>query len=185
MQLSEVETALAIVIGAGTIAGTVIGGIWKGRTVVVATCTYVVSWFKLPAQVARIDQLTAKELTNNGGGSMRDIVMRTEVRVAAVEARSRAILSQLHIPFWESDAEGNCVFSSRELAVLTGWSPDDTLGRRWLSTIHPDCREAVMDEWDACIRDSREFVMDYAFVSPRGDRIEVHAEANSMRDPKG
>lgn len=181
MQLSEVETALAIVIGGGTIAGTIIGGLWKGRTVLTATCSYVSSWFKLPAQMA----IVIREVTPNGGGSMRDIVVATQYRVAANEAFSHAILAQLHIPFWKSDDAGNCTFYSRELAMLTGWTPADNLGRGWLSTIYPDCREEVQEEWDACMRDGREFVMDYAFITPRGERLDVHAEANAMRDPKG
>lgn len=183
--LSEIETVLAIAVAAGTICGGLMSVVPKGRKIAVSVASYFVGWFAMPSQVADMRKTINAELTPNGGGSMRDLVVATAARTTAAEARSRAVLSQLHVPFWESDAAGLCTYYSREIAMLSGWTPADAEGRGWISTIHPDDREAVLTEWGRCIADGREFTMDYAFVTPDGRRIEVRAEALAMRDGKG
>lgn len=185
MQLTEIETVLAILVASSSFIGVIVGFIPKGRLALFYVWSYFVGWFSMPTQLAEVRATIRAELTTNGGGSMRDLVVATAASTTASEARSRAMLSQLHVPFWESDSEGRCVFYSRELSMLSGWTPQDVLGRGWISTIHPADRAAVISEWDACTRDGREFVMDYAFISPDGRRIEIHAEALTMRDGKG
>lgn len=181
MDVDSYSTAAGAVIATGTIAAAA----WKGKPAVVAVGRYVVAWFRLPSQVSTMSATVEKELTPNGGGSMRDLVGALAKQVRTGDARDRALFAHMEIAYWESDSHGDCVYASRELLRITGRTIDEYLGRAWVSGIHPAQRESVLEEWDACVRDQRDFAMDYSFVRPCGEEVPVRAEASIVRGAKG
>lgn len=188
MDLDRLYTILCIVIAIGTIAGVV----WKVREPARQCVTACRAIANLPRDVAASRQEIAavsiivnKELTANGGGSMRDIVNRLATRFDVGDARQRALVTQLEIAMWESDERGQCVYVSREMCRITGRTQEESLGRGWIGTIHPSDRERVVEDWDACVRDGRDFSMQHAFMTPDGERVEVFAAATVCRDANG
>ena len=189
MDLEKLYTILGIVIAAGTIAGVAWAKLREPARRCGAACRAIVT---LPqsveatrAEIAAVSAIVSKELTPNGGGSMRDIVNRLATRFDAGDARLRALLIQMEVAIWESDEKGNCVFVSRKMCRITGRTQEESLGRGWIGTIHYDDRERVVEEWDACVRDGRDFSMQYAFMTPGGERVEVCSAATVCRDAKG
>jgi PAS domain S-box-containing protein len=173
-------------------SGTIIAALWKGKRPALRALETARSIINLPSDVAEgrkeieaVSTIVKKELTPNGGGSMRDIVNRMETRFSAGDARLRAVLSQMEVAIWESDEMGNCTYVSRAMCRLTGYTDDESIGRGWISTIDPSDRARVVAEWSECVRDARDFKMAYAFMRPSGERVDVLAEATVLRDPKG
>lgn len=43
--------------------------------------------------------------------------------------------------FWETEADGSCIYLSREWYEFTGQTPETGLGLGWLDATHPDDRD--------------------------------------------
>lgn len=105
-----------------------------------------------------------------------DISLKTSL------ARSRITWNGLHIPVWESDSTGLCVFINDYMLNLMKRREHEILGRSWVSVIHEDDREKVAQEWDDAIEQKRDFDLSYRWVSSDGRTIHIHAKANRLLD---
>lgn len=153
---------------------------------------YVVAWFSMPtvlttqdARLKNIENIVQKELTTNGGSSIRDAITRIDKRQILDETRNRAMLEHLGVPFWEADHEGKVLYISREFCLLVHRVVDDLLGNAWISTVHPDHRDAVLREWNACVEQGRVFTMEFSYITPEGKEIPVKAETVLLKDKLG
>lgn len=195
-EMAELAETLAKILGVFAAAGGAIVGIITmvkySKKWAVSTKKYVQSWLSMPAtvqsqcnRVENIEMLVKRELTANGGSSIRDAITRIDKRQILDEQRNRAILEHLSVPFWETDADGKVIYVSRELCLLTSRLVHDLLGHGWINAIHPRDREKVTMEWDLCLKQKREFVMHFSFISGDGVEIPVKAEAILLKDKFG
>ncbi len=148
-------------------------------TAFVAGCAAVLK--SLKGLQTKVDEV-AYETQPNGGESMRDAIDEIGKRIAHLEARSaasmRAMLDTTSEPWWESDAEGECLFINRAMERLTGMGRSEARDHGWVSFLHVDDRDAVRDEWYSAAREGRMFDMRYRYVNlATGDVHHVHAVA--------
>lgn len=117
-------------------------------------------------------KLTAihSELVPNGGSSLRDAINR-------IEALQMTSLSLTGKAYWISSTDGRCTFASVRLASIMGITPDQVIGWGWVSAVASEHREPCRKEWDASVRDLREFHMKYDYIHPDGTRVSVFATA--------
>lgn len=173
---------------AGIIAGgvmSVLGAIkyiWKPLKVKYAkfsgfydTCTYI-----------------SKEIKPNGGSSMKDSVEGLKLSIDAVLAtvvrldqRQISFAHQSEKGIFESDLNGDCIFVNRAYCRITGRSPDEAFGKGWKAFISYEDREAVIEEWYACVKERRDFIMTFNFVKPDLVKVKVNCHAYVLRDLKG
>lgn len=135
-----------------------------------------------------------KELTPNGGSSMKDVITklaesmeRVEERtlsmteqVSRMEARQQSILNSVDVPVFETDMNGKCTFANKPYLKLIGRTFDEIKGNGWINSIHPDDRTTVREQWDAAVKDTRNFEMTYRILG--GDKFvyEVFCEASPI-----
>lgn len=131
-----------------------------GISVVVAAC--IGAYRKVAAIHA--------ELVPNGGSSLRDAINRIE----AVQVTGLAMTGKAH---WISGVDGRCVFASVRLASIMGVTTSQLLGYGWVSSISPEFREPCRKEWDAAVKDMREFHMVYDYIRPDGSKVTVAGTA--------
>ena len=135
-----------------------------------------------------------KELTPNGGLSMKDVVVSLATTVKRIEtatsimtsqasrmeARQHSLLNTIEIPTFETNAAGECVFANKAYLELINRTADEVKGFGWVNIIHPDDRAKVRNEWDAAIRDNRNFELAYRVVCKGRVTYDVYCAAEPI-----
>lgn len=125
-----------------------------------------------------------KEFRTNGGGTMKDHLNRLTVQVSELQQGQRAQMAYETTPIFESDREGRCVYANRAYLRMLGVDYTEIEGQGWRNFISPDSREMVSAEWDAAVRDHRDFRMTYKFVHADGHEICASCEAFVIKNEK-
>lgn len=142
------------------------------------------AWKKL-THLAEMGNRIYKELTPNGGSSLRDAIddIRQQQHVAA--QRQRSLMSLMDTPMFESDAKGICVWTNRAYLRFFDVSSDQILGNGWVNVIYADDRDKVYASWQQAVNQQREFQMEYRVVCSEGIINKVVCETVCMRGVKG
>ena len=132
------------------------------------------------------------ELTNNGGQSLKDLVCQLHkdlrasgLSVSRLEGLVQAIFSASKEGVWMADERGECLWVNGWFAQNIGWMPHEMHGAGWKNTVHPDCRTLVFAEWEACLKEHRDFILDFAYTTKSGEKVEVHARCSPIRQNSG
>jgi len=110
-------------------------------------------------------QTIKKELTTNGGNSLKDAVIdlkitigRMETRQKVIEQRTKAALHYTKEALFETDDHGRLVWTNYSFYELTSDLINSVDGYDWLSYIHEDEREEFFNEFKSCLDMNRKFV---------------------------
>lgn len=137
--------------------------------------------FEMVHQTCADVQEMKKELTPNGGGSMKDQVASFGKSVSRLEGLLLATLSVSENGVWLADEDGRWQWVNGWFAEHVGWMPHEMHGAGWKNVVAPDDRDRVFAEWDACIAESRDFIMELSYVTKRGEGIQVQAKCAPIR----
>lgn len=109
-------------------------------------------------------EVIEKEITCNGGGSLKDAVTnvniicgRMENRQKIIEQRTRASLHYSNVALFETDSKGRLIWTNEPFYKLTGQTLSDIKGFDWLTYIHEDQREEFLQEFESCMDMNRKF----------------------------
>ena len=69
----------------------------------------------------------------------------------------------------QTDAAGACIYVNNKWSKLTGLTDQQAKGSGWMSALHPDDRDKVVNEWHDVMRTNRDFSLEYRFVTPSGE----------------
>lgn len=119
-----------------------------------------------------------KELTPNGGHSMKDTVNQLAVGMTKIvagletmtmqgnrmEERQKNILNSVTIPTFETDDHGACTYGNKAYLDLIGRSLEEIKGPSWINVIHPDDRAHVQSEWAEAVNQKRNFELTYRLI---------------------
>ena len=136
------------------------------------------------AQSEQLDYIK-KELTHNGGSSVKDMVkgaMQTAQMLMGL-FRSQADMNE-NTAFFSADTEGRIVWVSKSYQLWTMSAHDQLFGNGWINNVHPDERDNVRDEWQAAIKDSRDFYMEYRMIDSDRDSFWVRSQTRKLAGPK-
>jgi PAS domain S-box-containing protein len=122
-----------------------------------------------------------QEFKPNGGSSIRDQLNRIERDVQVARSMASIGLRMADRAYWISDPDGYCTECSPALAKLQGRMPEQILGNGWVTSLPPQWREPVAEEWNSAVKERREFDMEYAFRQPDGTIIPVTGHAIPVR----
>jgi len=64
----------------------------------------------------------------------------------------RAIVDAIPTQIWFGRADGAAEFINQRWLDYTGLSADKALGWKWIDTVHPDDRPAVLEHWQNLLR---------------------------------
>lgn len=129
-----------------------------------------------------------REVTRNGGGSIKDLVMkldqtcdRMELRQKVIDQRSKATLHYQERCLFEIDKEGNLVWANECFYQHTVDHGDISGGLDWIILIHEDYREEFLKEFNSCLYMSRRIDIDSVSV----DNREIHFIGHPYRIDSG
>jgi len=106
-----------------------------------------------------------KEVTTNGGNSIKDAIIdlketcfRIESRQRVIEQRTKAALHYNNVALFETDEQGRLTWTNSNFYDLTSDSLKSVEGYDWLTYIKEDEREDFFSEFKSCLEMNRKFV---------------------------
>ena len=109
----------------------------------------------------KIDDIR-KELSTNGGNSLKDSIIdlrkvchRIEIRQKIIEQRTKAALHYSNLPLFETDNEGRLIWNNSLFFKFT--NSTNVEGYDWLNFITEDDRDELLDEFKSCLHTNRKF----------------------------
>ena len=103
-----------------------------------------------------------KELTTNGGNSLKDSILdlrkvchRIEIRQKIIEQRTKAALHYSNLPLFETDNEGRLIWCNSLFYQFANSSNIE--GYDWLNLIVEDDRDELLEEFQSCLNTNRKF----------------------------
>jgi hypothetical protein len=152
----ESITLICTLLGAG---GTILSLVW------VKAIKPTISFLQNQEIITKSLNDIKKELTTNGGNSLKDSIIelkgtcnRIETRQKVLEQRSKAALHYNNVALFETDTTGRLVWTNNSFYELTADSINSVDGYDWLNYIYEDDREDVFEEFKSCIDMNRKFV---------------------------
>lgn len=98
-----------------------------------------------------------KEVTTNGGGSLKDAVKRIEVAGRRSDAMLRSHIANNDEGQFDTDAAGALTWSNDTLLRWTGCSIDSLQGQGYRSVIAEADQKRFLEALDVAVRERREF----------------------------
>ena len=108
-----------------------------------------------------------KELTTNGGSSIKDTVNRIDRRQVMLDKRSKAIFYNIEKAILEVDESGNILWANEQFHNVMGTK--NLKGLDWVSYIDEPQRENFLREFESCSEKLRE--LKFETVSTEGKKI--------------
>jgi PAS domain S-box-containing protein len=127
------------------------------------------SWFPCHDQQGDVAGvvLIAVDVTGRPGGAPA----QPEETIRRSEERYRSLVQGAAQVVWVADAGGDIIEDCPEWRWVTGQTTEQYLGRGWLEAIHPEDRDRVERDWQACVTSGKTF----------DDRYRVRTRAGSYR----
>jgi two-component system sensor histidine kinase UhpB len=95
------------------------------------------------------------------------------------EARFRHLVVSSPDLVWETDAEGNFTILSPRLVELTGWAPEDLIGKPWPAIVSPESMGEAQETWAGLMADPAT-VRKIRFMLRRRDDDPIPAEVYAI-----
>lgn len=105
----------------------------------------------------------SKELTTNGGSSLKDAVKRTETKVNTIEANQRSRIEADHDVAFYTDAKGEFTAVTAGYTRLTGIDTPSARRGGWKLAMHSDDVEHYSTLWNDAISHGTIFVAECRF----------------------
>ena len=108
-----------------------------------------------------------KELTTNGGSSIKDTINRIDRRQVMIDKRSKAIFYNIEKAILEVDENGNILWANQKFHEIMGTK--NLKGLDWVSYIDEPQRESFLKELESCSEKLRE--LKFETISTDGGEI--------------
>ncbi|HKA54602.1 MAG TPA: PAS domain S-box protein, partial [Candidatus Binatia bacterium] len=110
---------------------------------------------------------------------------RAEQALRESEERFRLLSASSPVGIFSTDVEGACLYTNPRWQEIAGMTLAESLGQGWTEAIAPEDREAVRAEWRACVKEGRDFLLEFRFRRPTGEIRWVRNQATALRSEFG
>lgn len=136
----------------------------------------ILSFINQHQAVVESIELIKKEVTTNGGSSIKDAVSslkktceRIELRQKIIEERSKLSLHYHNEALFEVDKNGNLLWTNEKFYQITGENQTDLQGLNWINYVQEEDREKFEKELKNCLSSCRKF--EFETVNTNGVRV--------------
>lgn len=110
---------------------------------------------------------------------------RAQTVLRESEERFRTLAATVPVGVYQTDLEGNCVYTNQKWREMAGLSEKEALGRGWARALHPDDRDEVLKNWRSTAESEGDWGFEYRLQTPEGETSWVFAQAVPVRDADG
>ena len=110
-----------------------------------------------------LSNVSKYELGRNGGGSTKDIVVKTYNICKEFQERDEIHFYLDSQPKFECDANGYTIKLNKKFLGILGVSEEQALGYGWISQLISADRQRVLREWEEAVQTNSEFSSIYTF----------------------
>ncbi len=135
-------------------------------------------------KMAKLEKIYA-EVTPKGGGSIKDTIGAIKTKLARIENWHKASMSLDENGLYETDARGACVWANRAFLRLVDATEEQVEGFGWKNFIHAEDQDRFFKQFDAAIKDGRDFKSHFRYVDSNANFIKVTMEAVSIKGKDG
>lgn len=107
--------------------------------------------------------LIAKEMKTNGGSTLKDHLMKIDSKLSIAEGQRHLVLNQGILPYFMTDAQGQCTWANTAFLELTNLTLTEVLGNNWINVSHGEDKAKVIAEWADAISHKRDFNFMFRF----------------------
>lgn len=90
-----------------------------------------------------------------------DELKEAQHRALESEERFRSMADKAPVFIWVTGIDNECTYLNDAWMEYTGWPKEEPLGRRWVSSIHPDDAPRIIDEFNRSVGNREPFNMEY------------------------
>lgn len=105
--------------------------------------------------------------------------------LAQEQARTRFILDNLPVLVWTATPDGQRDYFNPHWLDHTGQSLASQVGEGWLTSLHPDDRDRVSQQWQAAVAQGVPYQIEYRLARPNGAYHWVLSQARPQHDEAG
>jgi PAS domain S-box-containing protein len=118
----------------------------------------------------------------------RELERRVEGRTLELqesEARFRNLANSIPQLAWTADADGSILWYSERWYQYTGLSKQETNGSSWVTRVHPEELNSVLETWQASLDRGEPFEMEFRLCGADGVYRWFLTQVTPMRDSQG
>ncbi len=117
----------------------------------------------------------------------RDITeaRRQEQALRESEERFRTLSTSSPVGVFQTDAEGQCLYTNPRWCEITGLGPEESLGVGWIRAVHPEDQDELLMAWRRALLWDTEMIHEFRFRRPDGEDRWVLARAAPVRSSEG
>ncbi|MGI0482172.1 EAL domain-containing protein [Geminocystis sp. CENA526] len=92
------------------------------------------------------------------------------------QQRYSSLASAVPVGIFRTNFDHQCLYVNDYCCELMGLPPQKIIGLGWLNGIYSEDREIILQHWDKCIEENKQFELEYRFQRPDGDIIWVYGQ---------
>jgi PAS domain S-box-containing protein len=108
-----------------------------------------------------------------------------ETAATILDRDLRAFIETLPQLAWRTTADGRNDYFNQVWYDYTGLTPEESLGTKWGTPVHPDDRQDAQTAWEAAIRDQTPYETEFRILGRDGAYRWFLTRATPLRDPSG
>ncbi|MGA3180962.1 MAG: response regulator [Verrucomicrobiota bacterium] len=85
------------------------------------------------------------------------------------EGKFRSLSESSPSGIFLTDMSGRRVYSNSEWLHMTGLTQNDSMGDGWTRALHPEDKAAVLQLWQQCVREGKEYSQEFRLLTPQGE----------------
>ena len=101
------------------------------------------------------------------------------------EQRFRLISETLPVGIFESDSDGECLYTNTSWQEIFGLSLIESLTVDWLEFLHPDDRESISEQWSQTLSNLKAFAKDCRIINSKGEERWIHLRSSPVFSDTG
>lgn len=120
-------------------------------------------------------------------GVLVDITRQKHMEIALRnnEQLFRSLTEVAPVGIFRTDETGRCLYVNERWCSIAGLDAESALGFGWVTAIHPEDRERIMNEWGRAVQYQRQFISEYRFQTRERVITWILGHAQAERDQQG
>jgi PAS domain S-box-containing protein len=121
-------------------------------------------------------------------GTTQDVTVARQAQEAlrVSEQRYATLAEAAPVGIFRFDASGDCIYVNEYWCEMSGWSTEESLGKNWIQTLHPDDRDRIPAEWAQAIEQQGGFYRSEGRVlRPDGTVVWFYCQGVPETDAQG